>query len=832
MPSKKVASAYVDLQLQTAAFQAAIGEATSEMKKFGSQMREESQKSRESVKLLSEELGLGIPRGLQGIISKLPGVTTAMNLAFDGVVVFALAKTIYEVGEKIAEYAKKSEEAAKKHAEAWNNIVKPLQDANDKAVLVNDKLDDANRKLEHKPAHNALKIAIDEAIVSADELGNKLEKDFDLIGKTLKDQAPAMFGGQLFGHAPTDDLTKKWDELNERQKSENDRYQELLRANKDSKDPNFAKNADSAHVAALKTINDEGIKFFASALKNANTAKAAQDDRFSGKYPMSAYSGWNSQNMTERIAGSRGALSALNAQNDALDINATHQRLLGINKSDTDSNEAAQLAKKAAEEWIKSLEEGFKANDRVPASVQTGKQLSDWKAGADQREITALNMGATALGNNITQAQIAALVDKRISLGSGSETAKAEERVKAYDEATASLIALGRSLDETDRKIKEAGDKYVSTLARVDEQTASNVAKGKLSQIERDLQTHVISAHTAALRESAVHAEEFSAKLKAASAELAHIVDDRKQIDPNDIAALRNNDTQQLAAKGNLASLQFEANNSAAADAANGFKTSFAGEVQNTFDSIIEKSEDWGAQFKTTVEGALTDVNDAIIHILTTRPQPGDHPFRQAGKAIATDVARTGLQDAEGSAMKLLFGHNPKAKMGTKDSPMWVQMAQSAAGGALSLSSSNGLLGGLLGKLLGVGGASVSGDAASAISSAFSSGGIAAAFGGFMADGGVLSPGDFYMTGERGPELLQVGSTSKINNARDTASILSGGSGGDVHHNWNIDARGSNDPAAIHAAVQRGIMQAAPHLIAASTMTQNGQRRRMPASKG
>ena len=130
--SKKVASAYVDLQLSIAQFKAATGEASGLMKSFAAQTREEMQKSRESVRLLSEELGLGIPRGLQGIISKLPGVTTAMNLAFDSVVVFALISTVVEVTKKVTEFAKKSEEAAKKHAEAWQNTIVPINDTNDK----------------------------------------------------------------------------------------------------------------------------------------------------------------------------------------------------------------------------------------------------------------------------------------------------------------------------------------------------------------------------------------------------------------------------------------------------------------------------------------------------------------------------------------------------------------------------------------------------------------------------------------------------------------------------------------------------------------------------
>jgi len=140
MPSKKIADAYVSLTLKTAEFKVLLDEAGHEMRKLSAQMREETQKSRESVKLLSEELGLSIPRGLQGIISKLPGVTTAMNAAFDAVVVFALAKTIYEVGNKIAEFVTKSEEAAKKHREMFNGLNISMQHTNDSLTVQSDGL--------------------------------------------------------------------------------------------------------------------------------------------------------------------------------------------------------------------------------------------------------------------------------------------------------------------------------------------------------------------------------------------------------------------------------------------------------------------------------------------------------------------------------------------------------------------------------------------------------------------------------------------------------------------------------------------------------------------
>jgi hypothetical protein len=64
MPSKSVVTAYVDLQLHTAQFKAAIDEASSSMRTISASMRAESEKSRESVRVLSEKLGLEIPRGV------------------------------------------------------------------------------------------------------------------------------------------------------------------------------------------------------------------------------------------------------------------------------------------------------------------------------------------------------------------------------------------------------------------------------------------------------------------------------------------------------------------------------------------------------------------------------------------------------------------------------------------------------------------------------------------------------------------------------------------------------------------------------------------------
>jgi hypothetical protein len=98
------------------------------------------------------------------------------------------------------------------------------------------------------------------------------------------------------------------------------------------------------------------------------------------------------------------------------------------------------------------------------------------------------------------------------------------------------------------------------------------------------------------------------------------------------------------------------------------------------------------------------------------------------------------------------------------------------------------------------------------------------------AGGGVVSPGDWSMVGESGPELAHFGSGARIYSNRDSSAMMRGG-GTTNHHTWNIDARGATDPAAINAAVQRGIRQAAPHIVRASAESQSDHHRRTPSSK-
>jgi hypothetical protein len=75
------------------------------------------------------------------------------------------------------------------------------------------------------------------------------------------------------------------------------------------------------------------------------------------------------------------------------------------------------------------------------------------------------------------------------------------------------------------------------------------------------------------------------------------------------------------------------------------------------------------------------------------------------------------------------------------------------------------------------------------------------------ADGGQVNAGRTYLVGERGPELFSPASHGSIT----PNSKLQGG--GMV---INVDARGSTDPEAVRQQVQRGILEAAPSIVAAA----------------
>jgi hypothetical protein len=143
--------------------------------------RAEMTEAKHAIHLVGDEIGVHLPRALQGFVAHLPGVAKAMAAAFDTVAVIGLVMVLVETGKKIFEWHEKREEEAKKTSEALKKMASEIASVSAGLELSNSKIEDTIAKLEHKPAENAMKTALLEASDQADKLGEKLDKDLEKL---------------------------------------------------------------------------------------------------------------------------------------------------------------------------------------------------------------------------------------------------------------------------------------------------------------------------------------------------------------------------------------------------------------------------------------------------------------------------------------------------------------------------------------------------------------------------------------------------------------------------------------------------------------------------
>ncbi len=812
MPNQKVASVYVDLVLKTAEFKKATQDASSAMKDFSNQSRVEMLKSRESVRLLSEDLGIGLPRGLQNIISKLPAVTTALNAAFNAVIIFAMIDAVVKVTEKVEAFIKKNEEAARKNAEANSKFTDSLEKTIAEQQVANDKMDDATAKLNKKP-ENLLKLAIDEATLSSIDLSDKLEKNIKDMRELLSLQG-AKWYEQLMGAASNDFLNQGLEQYSRNQ------HDIDTAAAEEMKNPKAYGGVDQitamqrqAHLKATegyynsltttiselqdyqRMIEQEEKNNLSGNLQNPRDLSPEDTAKFAvylQKYGL----GDQSQNITAAMA--HRANVGLVGVSQEVDVNTAASQA---------ANRAATGANTAATEHLQTLKDEVdqrKALHTISINEEEEfwkKHLADFTGGSKeyldalklfsdaQKELLKNYSGPDRLQEEVTRAGGYAAAGRQLATGPKEPD---NLNTNIGNEMAADLGRYSPAWEKWNEEVAKGVEQNTLLAAKLDE------VKNKIA-----LETGAISPHAAALADAAIHAREYAAQLDTLHDELNRIQSDntltpvekatRAQTVQNQIGVVSGQQRVQAVDDANLIRL-----------------TTVAGATSSALDKLTQSFTNAGTAISDTLVRSIDTFNNSLLHTLTTRKEPFEHPFREAGRSIATDVAGAGLKGVEGELLKL-FG------VGTKVQKIEGTVNLSPA--TIAALNAGHVSGSAAGIVAGTGG--TSSEAASAIQLGLSFIGLAT--------GGVMSPGDMYLTGEQGPELMTVGQTSRIYNTRDTSAMLSGG-GGSVH-NWNIDARGSNDPAAVRQQVMAGIKAAAPQIVAVANLTNQDRANRTPRMK-
>ncbi|HEY5056740.1 MAG TPA: hypothetical protein VII58_11310, partial [Acidobacteriaceae bacterium] len=237
--------------------------------------------------------------------------------------------------------------------------------------------------------------------------------------------------------------------------------------------------------------------------------------------------------------------------------------------------------------------------------------------------------------------------------------------------------------------------------------------------------------------------------------------------------------------------------------------TTLMGGMNDALRDFARDATDAGAAMKEWLGSSISTVNNTIVKSLTTRAYQNRGAWGGAGHDIFTNATGHLVKNAEGRALDLLpkgakgfLGLGGKKDGSSKANALWVLDAAAAQNKALD------------GKM-----AALPGGVAKIAESASSGGGTSmwgkpattamSLIPGF-ADGGEYPTNSLIMVGERGPEVMRTGSTG--------GSIIPNHAlGGTTHHMpIHVDARGSSNPAQTMAMVHQAILQAAPHIAAAT----------------
>ena len=779
--------------------QAAIRKTGKEMKEAMAETRASVTEAKASIALLGEEIGVHLDRHLRGFVAKLPGVAPLMSAAFSAVAIVGVGVAIVEAGKKLYDFYEKEQRAAHEAGRAIQDLAGSLHLANLEHEVRLAKMDEEIAKLEHKPG-DGLKTALAEARAEAFKLGEELRKDVEEARKLIDGKISAnWFEKVALGMEGSGGTLDKLDD-----------YERGLEAKASIVDP--SQRAAELKAYAAKKLDDLHEEITArkrlQELQKTTPYTSGPSDPGLGSEEYDKLSERFGVGDQSKVLLSLNAFHAMVQEQyqRASDDQAEIQKAGALKRAE--GNRDAELeAKRHLEEIKRDTQDRMKAlEDELNLQINAHtKSLSEERDYWKSKLYAGSNLGDPI--NALILAKMAPLTQRLAQEGKSDDKEWAKVMADLQDKADKQTLKDSPfDLDRAEQKNKSQDD--AAGMAAMKEhfwlvrETAMAQDELNAKEAVQDGQMRkgqeAIIAQANALEKLRHELEELQAK-RAAAVKMQP--EYRK---PEDNPAVLQNQIDMKQSQIDLGSQTLNYDKK---------QQTFRASMDSMFDEWIERTTDLRSAVKLTFDTAMNSVNDAIMKDLTQRDHRG--AWKDAGKQIFTSASRSGLQMAEGSIMGAMgLAHG---KLGTKSNPMYTKSADGSGSGGVPALLSNG---------------SGSGEASTGDSSTMSNilGGVFqfAKFAGFMAEGGVMQPGGFYLTGEKGPELMRVGSSSRISNARDTARLMSGGSTGDTHHHYNIDARGATDPAAIKMAVQRGIAQAAPHIIGATIAVQRDQDRRKP----
>ena len=704
-------------------------------------------------------------RTVENFITTLPGASAALQGFFSIAGPLAFAGAVGEGIAKVVELYDKAEKLPKAIHDGWEGVNEPLILSIDNMRKVNDQLEIAHAKFEHKP-ENLLALAIDEDRIKADQLAASARKAASEIGKML-DENKSGFMNYLFTGAgstgPASDTIKGWfAEISKKRDDDRD----AKRSGTDTPEAAARRKQDlSAFIQQKYKEAGEGVSLYRSDNKN-------------GRY----------DSIINDYAGARSRLGLSLDNESEEDRNAKDERQHSADAQMKQQQEdAEEAARKAAEATRKAAETQFKGFEETLNRRKETEQLGV----TDEIQFWERMLApAQKYAENVQK-----IHDKLGPLNQKYFTELTQLAAKAVTEqqrATAEAEREDNKLLEMMTRWEQQSDAAADADAKLAETKRKNSDEMADWTRAQEVATGALSRHDAAMQQMAQHAAEYTAQL-ADLDEQQKRLDARSTLDPDQRRSAQDRIDQQRE------SISGQRNRQLAVDQLGVQQSSPMGALTEQLIKFRTEALDTTNVLSQLTMNGLGRFNQAALSALTD-PKHAGNAFKEAGKGIFTDVAGAGLHGLEGMALKGL--HLGGEKLGSQNNPMWTRSADPTAqmSGGFDLAS--------LGKSL-FGGGDKDGDG----------GGFLAGLGGSLMDalpgfatGGYVGAGTMAMVGEHGPEPVFFGDQARVMSNSDMRSAIGGGGGGNVIH---VDARGAHDPAAVSAAARQGAQAGA---VAGRTM--------------
>jgi hypothetical protein len=746
----------------------------------GQATRAEMNEARGSIMVLGEEFGVHLPRHVQKFVAGLPGVASAMSAAFNTVAVFAIGAAIFEAGKKVTEFVEKTRNAAREADNAIKTLGAGRQAANLEMDVTNAKLEEQIAKFNKKPG-DLLKTALAEARVEAFKLGQELTKDTEDLRTLFEGKLASSWMDKLLGSAGgAGDL--EWLDTWSR------KMEDVAGIIDPAKRTEAMKQATAGELDVLHEEIEARRQF--QQMRRSGTVQVSGPMTSSHIGPQGA------------DADKYAALTARFGDNDQTQelarLKARHTMLQGeyysadkteIQMMDQQKVKVGEGNKAAVEEMRRAASERLQAAraalEQIKADhvVSFGEEASYWQKLADGvRKGSAFYVAAFNEANKARAAGTKQFGEQTFR----GFLADAEEATRQREEGDRITAAITGTFVE--------GERAAAELTREQQRGARENFQNAAEEIEASER----------MGEAAIQIQAARGRLSRLAAAMG--ISELHQLS-------RSNWTAALGVAQNAGAgiglAEIEKHNAtvgqrAELDDAAVRSATALGALHDSAAELVAKFTDMPAHIRETLDQAVSSVNGAILKTITEPHARGQ--WKAAGKSIFTGVAGAGLNMAEGSIAKA-FGVSGVGKLGTQANPMWVRLAAMNAAGA-----------GVASLMSGVAGRSTS--------SALGSSGIGKVLDFVLpmiphfATGGLPPIGMPSLIGENGPELFVPSGSGRI--------VPNDALGGTTH-NWHIDARGSSDPAAVRAQVQRGILEAAPRISAGTLSAQRDMSSRKPS---